>query len=73
VATRKKKIRWRWVPGYEGLYRISSFGKVRSYKQDKTCGKILKQHYNKTDGYMQCILYGGNPHRVLSFSTTGTT
>lgn len=43
---------WNCVKGYEGLYQISNFGKVKSsYKKI-----ILKMSLNK-DGYYQVVLY----------------
>ena len=40
---------WRDVPGYEGLYEVSNFGRVRRN------GKILKPSKDK-DGYLQVSL-----------------
>jgi hypothetical protein len=33
---------WRPVPGFEGLYAVSSLGRVRSFPRPRTPGKILK-------------------------------
>lgn len=43
---------WKDIEGYEGLYQVSNFGRVRSYKQSKK-GKILKPKLN-SGGY--CII-----------------
>jgi hypothetical protein len=37
---------WRAVPGYEGLYEVSSFGRVRSLPRATTSGKILRLDLN---------------------------
>lgn len=56
--------RWKWVVGYEGLYKISSFGRVKSAKRLtahyaggflQKQNKILKQGLDK-DGYPQVLL-----------------
>ena len=45
---------WKPVVGYEGLYDVSAFGKVKSLKFGKE--KELKQT-NNTDGYLYVSLY----------------
>ena len=45
---------WRDIKGYEGKYKISSYGKVKSLKYKDE--KILRPSYDK-DGYKQVILY----------------
>ena len=45
---------WRDVAGFEGLYQVSNFGRVRSLKFGKE--KLLKPVKNK-DGYLQVTLY----------------
>lgn len=37
---------WRAVYGYEGLYEVSNYGRVRSLKRNSTNGKILYQAKN---------------------------
>lgn len=32
---------WADIPGYEGLYQVSSFGQVRSLKRGTTSGRVL--------------------------------
>ena len=44
---------WRDIKGYEGKYKISSHGKVKSLKHKDE--KLLKPSYDK-DGYKQVIL-----------------
>ena len=45
---------WRDIEGYEGIYQISSYGGVRSFKFNKT--RILKPGID-TAGYEQVDLY----------------
>lgn len=42
---------WKYIPGYEGLYKISNYGSIYAVK----CGKIRKLRVNK-DGYYIVIL-----------------
>ena len=37
---------WRAVAGYEGLYEVSNYGRVRSLKRNNTNGKVLHQAKN---------------------------
>lgn len=54
---------WKPVKGYEGRYEISSFGRLRSYAQDRTEGKIKIGHPT-AKGYRQVYLYKeGNTSR----------
>lgn len=32
---------WRWIKGYDGLYQISNFGRLKSFRNKKENGKIL--------------------------------
>ena len=48
------------VKGYEGLYGITSCGKVWSYKRQK----FLKPYYD-TNGYLQVSLYKNGNHKVI--------
>ena len=47
---------WKPVVGYEGLYKVSNQGRVRSLPRNSTSGKILKLKTN-TDGYLLATLY----------------
>lgn len=48
---------WKNVPGYEGLYQVSSHGNVKSLANNKNRKeKILKQYPNKS-GYLRLILW----------------
>lgn len=50
------------IPNYEGLYEISNFGRVKSFKEHKINGKILKPNIDK-DGYYQCGIRDKLYHR----------
>lgn len=43
---------WKDIEGYEGLYRVSNVGQVKSLKSNK----ILKPNSNNTGGYLQVVL-----------------
>lgn len=47
---------WKDIQGYEDLYQISNYGKVRSLPRNTTKGKILKPG-KMTNGYLQVVLY----------------
>lgn len=58
---------WKDVKGYEGLYRVSNFGEVRSVErivECKQCGERVVKHYKSKslkpyldkDGYLRVIL-----------------
>lgn len=46
--------RWAWIPGYEGLYKVSTLGRVKSFSRGRD-GKILKPKqtsiYNTNKSY----------------------
>jgi hypothetical protein len=42
---------WREVDGYEGLYQVSNFGRVKSLPRATTSGKILKIQINPKNKY----------------------
>jgi hypothetical protein len=44
-------VRWAWVPGYEGLHRVSDRGDVWSQPRATTRGGILKHAVTKASGY----------------------
>ena len=47
---------WKDISGFEGLYKISSFGRIMSFKKDKN-GVILKNTNRKGD-YFSFVLQG---------------
>lgn len=60
---------WKYAKGYEGLYEVSSLGRIRSVDRYVNNngndifkkGKILKP-YRKDNGYLQCSLYKNRKH-----------
>ena len=52
---------WKPVMGYEGLYEVSSYGRVRSFKRNPT-GKLLKPCPNSM-GRLQLILHNSNKEK----------
>jgi hypothetical protein len=44
---------WKDVPGYEGLYQCSNYGKVKSFQRK---GRFLKAHINRK-GYFKVSLF----------------
>lgn len=60
---------WRDIKGYEGLYQISSKGRVKSFRKPKKFGEpdeyILK-NYLSNNGYLQVFLYGKNARKSFS-------
>jgi len=52
---------WKPVVGFEGLYEVSSSGKVRGIKR----GKIVSQHIHRT-GYMYTVLTKNSKPHTLS-------
>lgn len=63
------KEKWAWVKRYKGLYRVSTFGRVRSVtrkvKGRGGCerviiGRIIRTSINKDNGRVQLTLYKKN-------------
>ena len=53
---------WRDVVGYEGLYQVSSMGRVKSFKWNKE--RFLKPSMDK-DGYLLVTLCAGGKRKTL--------
>ena len=53
---------WKPIVGYNGVYEISSFGRVKSYKQSKK-GKILKI-FKDSKGYFRVTLNTNKQYSV---------
>lgn len=51
------KEEWKWVNGFEGVYMISSLGRLKSYKKVKD-GYILS-NVNSNGGYLSVVLAYG--------------
>ena len=65
---------WKWIAGYEGLYMVSTHGRVKSVDRYERCckdarrlrkSKILKQATDK-DGYKRVRLYKNGKYKVYS-------
>jgi len=57
---------WRDVPGYEGLYEVSSLGQVRSTARPGTVGGILKAELGKRKkDYYRVSLWKSGANRRL--------
>jgi hypothetical protein len=60
---------WRDIAGFEGRYQVSSFGRVRSFVQDKTSGRLLKaQAFSNHYLFVQLGSNGGTHliHRLVA-------
>lgn len=55
MRKKSKEEIWKSVKGYEGLYEVSNFGRVRSLPRNTTSGKILKPVKTK-EGYLRVDL-----------------
>lgn len=55
---------WRDVPGYEGLYQVSTFGSVKTFSYNRP--RLLKTKINRRSGYVYVILC--NKGRSATFS-----
>ena len=69
---------WKDIPNYEGLYKVSNLGKVKSLARKSSCGRQLNERILKTPpgggGYYQCNLYLNgkqklfNVHKLVAIS-----
>lgn len=65
---------YKWVPGYEGLYKVSNLGNVMSYKS-KEAKPLMPQKHNK--GYLKVRLCNKGIeisfyiHRLVSMAFKG--
>jgi hypothetical protein len=69
LSDMKEEELWKDISGYEGLYQISSLGRIKTFRTDSFLS--LKPH--KTKGYSVCALYDkerkGKPfsvHRIVA-------
>jgi len=63
-----EQVRWRDIPGYEGLYQASDSGLIRRIRRDnfRPYGMTMLPHLN-SNGYLQIYLQGdrgGKHHQV---------
>ena len=56
---------WQDIPGYEGLYQASTYGRARSLKRNTTPGKLLKPSNNK-NGYFHIVLSNNGNTKIIS-------
>lgn len=49
------KEEWKDIKGYEGLYQISSYGRVYSFYSNKVLNTVSNK--SRKDGYIQVVLY----------------
>lgn len=65
-------VRWAPIPGYEGLYEVSTSGSVRSLPRPATRGGILKVCTRR--GYLSVVLHRDNKpwkmtiHRLMAMA-----
>lgn len=65
---------YKWVPGYEGLYKVSNLGNVKSYKR-KEVSLLKPKRHNK--GYLKITLCRKGKelqvfvHRLVSMTFKG--
>lgn len=66
---------WRDIPGFDGIYQASSFGRIRTvqgkttsnarYKKRVWQSRILKQKWNRAAGYCVTLWKNGSPKTFL--------
>lgn len=57
---------WKDVAGFEGLYKVSNFGRVRAIGRGLRRGCIMTDKFDKLDGYMHLSLTkDGVPHHFV--------
>lgn len=69
-----KKVYWKNIPGYEGLYEASNYGDIKSLKFGKE--RILKKTLTKNNYYMVGLMKDGKPnfllvHQLISMAFLG--
>lgn len=65
---------WKDIKGYEDLYKVSNFGKIKSLERINQIGnnkyvtfeKILKHHINKKRGYCQVNLCKNGTRKLFT-------
>lgn len=70
MAEKQKRFRkledeeWRNVPGSNGKYKVSSYGRIKSYAIDKENGRLLKPAKIKNFSYV-ILQYNDQPNRFF--------
>ena len=54
--------KWKSIKGYEGLYEISSFGRVKSYHIHRGTKERILSPRKVKDGYLMVALYKNKKH-----------
>lgn len=68
---------WRDIPGYEGLYQVSNFGRVKSLSRKGSPRDFLLRGGMKPDGYLQCAIVKNRKassflvHRLVAIAFLG--
>ncbi|GEB94175.1 NUMOD4 domain-containing protein [Microbacterium lacticum] len=59
---------WRPIPGYEGLYDVSDFGRIRNARatQGRPAGYVLTTPVNQSTGCAVVRLYGPGGGKTLA-------
>lgn len=55
---------WKWIKGYEGIYQISNFGRLKSFRGSEQ-GRILST-INKNGWYLTVNLYDDDQKRLTT-------
>jgi hypothetical protein len=58
-------IKYKDIVGYEGLYEVSSDGRVYSKNFNRFCGRRIRKIQKRKDGYMQIMLNKDKEKRCL--------
>lgn len=56
---------WKDVKGYEGLYQVSNFGRIKSMPKSNRLRTIIMKPKNRKDGYLTVALFSGNKYNHL--------
>lgn len=57
---------WSKVPNYEGLYQVSSFGRVKSLKRKWVKQDRILSPYKPKNGYLEVGLSSGTPRKEVN-------
>lgn len=58
------RVRWKWVPGFEGLYMVSNAGEIMGTPKKTSPGHILATTVKKTGYVHACLSKDGKKHHV---------
>lgn len=61
---------WKYINGYEGLYQVSNFGRIKSVDRYTTNGRHVKERIKQLipdkDGYLKVCLSKNNKQKTFS-------